>query len=839
MSPEQLTAQRIPLDRRTDVYSLGATLYEALTLQKPFAAPTRAELYQRILIGDPSSASSLNRQVSHDLEVVLETAMEKDRNRRYQTAHDLAEDLRRVRMLEAIRARPMGRLLRLRRWAQRHPVLAVGATGVLAAFALTLAMLLSVRAEQRRTSALLHMAEAIDVAGSDPIDAVALARHATALATTPETLGTLNRVLAAYRKSIVLRHQGPVNTICFSPDGTSVVTAADDGLARIWSLEGRLEHGLDHQGVQVNSAELSPDGQRVVTACRDGSWHLWSSQTGKSLGTFRAAEDTSLSVAMFLDNAHVATAAGPGYQKPPSGSRWALRVWSLDGRQTIDPMLYQSPIDAMAVVPGRREVLTVSMLERVRRCDTTSGRCNGLPWHEDPGCRFWSIAVAPDGGQILLGGEDRFARLLHQQGQQLDLFRGHGGFVNAVGFSPPNVDHTRGRVDTLARGRFVLRRLDWLLTASSDGIVRLFDRTRGEVLRLAGHRARVRDAGFSPDGSTIASCSEDQTARIWQIASDAFPAMQHEGIVLTADWSPDGERILTGGTDGCWRLSDSRGQPVVSMRCGRRVLARFVSGNRILALEWAAVGSPGISLWTPEGMHLASVSPPAAGGAPRLEIAAHGKTAVTAWDDGTTALVELDPLSLRVISKGNAAAPMPADAAPCINFTADGRELLFGIGDARDFTAPGRIERWSLDGQQRTAIATTPSFPTRVAQVPDRDMLIVGHLDGSIALLDLESGTSRLLGQHDKMVLGVAFGRDGKRFATSDIAGTARIWDAGTGGLLQVITAHDSWVLAAALSPDGKRLLTASADNTARVWIADEQVLLATADAILAENKPH
>jgi hypothetical protein len=125
MSPEQLMPHTTALDRRTDVYSLGATLYEALTLQRPYTATTPAELYQRILHSEPASASSLNRQIPRDLLVVLQTAMEKDRNRRYATAKDLADDLRRFLHFEPIRARPIGRLLRLRRWGQRHPAASV------------------------------------------------------------------------------------------------------------------------------------------------------------------------------------------------------------------------------------------------------------------------------------------------------------------------------------------------------------------------------------------------------------------------------------------------------------------------------------------------------------------------------------------------------------------------------------------------------------------------------------------------------------------------------------------------------------------------------------------
>jgi len=121
MAPEQLVGQRIPIDRRADVYALAVTLYECLTLRRPFAAPTREQLYQRILVTEPPDPRRFNPAIPKDLKAVLEVALDKDRDRRYQTALDFAEDLRRVRALEPVVAREAGPSHRLRRWAQREP----------------------------------------------------------------------------------------------------------------------------------------------------------------------------------------------------------------------------------------------------------------------------------------------------------------------------------------------------------------------------------------------------------------------------------------------------------------------------------------------------------------------------------------------------------------------------------------------------------------------------------------------------------------------------------------------------------------------------------------------
>lgn len=125
MSPEQLTAQRITLDRRTDVWSLGVTLYECLTLKRPFEALSREGLYRQILTKEPEDARRLNPSLPEELSIVLATAMDKDADRRYATAEELADDLQRVRERKPIAAQPMSAMQRTKRWAQRNPAVAM------------------------------------------------------------------------------------------------------------------------------------------------------------------------------------------------------------------------------------------------------------------------------------------------------------------------------------------------------------------------------------------------------------------------------------------------------------------------------------------------------------------------------------------------------------------------------------------------------------------------------------------------------------------------------------------------------------------------------------------
>jgi serine/threonine protein kinase/tetratricopeptide (TPR) repeat protein len=123
MSPEQITAGRAPLDHRTDIYSLGASLYELLTLAPPFPGKTRDEVIGQILHKEPKPPRRLNRRIPTDLETICTKAIERDPDRRYQTAGQMASDLRAYVNRFAISAKRTGVLGRVHKWIRRHPAI--------------------------------------------------------------------------------------------------------------------------------------------------------------------------------------------------------------------------------------------------------------------------------------------------------------------------------------------------------------------------------------------------------------------------------------------------------------------------------------------------------------------------------------------------------------------------------------------------------------------------------------------------------------------------------------------------------------------------------------------
>ncbi|MBI1852595.1 MAG: protein kinase [Planctomycetes bacterium] len=128
MSPEQAMTRRIPVDHRTDIWSLGVTLYEFLTLVQPFEARSIELTLKHIITLEPRSPRKVNSRLPKDVETIVQKTMEKDPDRRYPTAGDLAEDLRRFLNYEAVEAKSAGLITRSFRFARRHGTfLSIGA----------------------------------------------------------------------------------------------------------------------------------------------------------------------------------------------------------------------------------------------------------------------------------------------------------------------------------------------------------------------------------------------------------------------------------------------------------------------------------------------------------------------------------------------------------------------------------------------------------------------------------------------------------------------------------------------------------------------------------------
>lgn len=150
MSPEQVTLKHLKVDHRSDVFALGAVLYEALTLVRPFSGDTTQQLVQKILFDDPADPRVVRSKVPGDLAVIVAKAMEKNPSARYQTMRMFADDLTRFVQDRVILARPAGTLVKLAKWRRRNPTTAAlmaAMLAFLAALGLMIGQVLAARSE--------------------------------------------------------------------------------------------------------------------------------------------------------------------------------------------------------------------------------------------------------------------------------------------------------------------------------------------------------------------------------------------------------------------------------------------------------------------------------------------------------------------------------------------------------------------------------------------------------------------------------------------------------------------------------------------------------------------
>lgn len=160
MSPEQAAGNNALVDARTDIYALGATLYELLTLRHVYEAEHRQELLRQIESREPLPPRKINPSISGDLEAIVLCAMAKSRDDRYETAQAMADDLERYLAGEPIRAQRPSALDRAAKWALRHRRAAALAAGLLVGFSLLCAVAAGLIArEKHRTEAALAVAQ--------------------------------------------------------------------------------------------------------------------------------------------------------------------------------------------------------------------------------------------------------------------------------------------------------------------------------------------------------------------------------------------------------------------------------------------------------------------------------------------------------------------------------------------------------------------------------------------------------------------------------------------------------------------------------------------------------
>jgi serine/threonine protein kinase/WD40 repeat protein len=533
MSPEQALAQRVVVDQRTDVYSLGATLYELLTLEPVFNGQDRQELLRQIAFEEPTPLRRVQRTIPVELETIVLKALEKNPQDRYATAQELADDLTRYISDEAIRAARPSVLLRARKWFRRHPAVIRSAIAmlVLALFGTALgASLIWVEKDRtedaliqrdaalaEKTAALKHKQAALDSEREASYDLRLLVAQrdiddnniAHARRTLEGCAPGLRRWEWHYlhrlchQERLELPHSDPAEALAFSPDGRQLVIVRRGGVVIVVdTVTGRTRRLRDDRPSHPYDAVFSPNG-RFLAVCGGDVVEVWNTTTwqstllhhsGKVLEAIAFRPGTTQLLHCDRDKSClVDLETGKEIWSGPGGVGWNGSMFQ-DGK-LVRRMNKCRPVFSP---DGSQFTLGDNRSECVR--NTATGQVTWRWKREGIESRAWAFSA--DGQHLLLAGKSTI-RSLDFHNDKTDQVQEFSGRLIAA-------------TPDLSR----------IATVRSDSTLEVWDRlTPSDPLVLRGVTGSLDhsppEAAFNDDGAQLATSSLDGTIKIWDTTRPA------------------------------------------------------------------------------------------------------------------------------------------------------------------------------------------------------------------------------------------------------------------------------------------------------------------------------
>ena len=764
MAPERFQGK---CDQRSDVYGLGVTLYELVSLRPPYEAADRHTLMRRVLSEGPSRLKSEVPSVPPDLETIIEKAIAREPNDRYPTASALADDLQRFLDDKPIQARRASHRERLARWCRRNPWLAT-LLFVVTALLMVITIISSAAAfwlnnerersraaylENRRTlyHAQIHLA---NVAWED-----SQIRRAEEILESPPCVpgGPDEPELRGWEWNYLRRlcrnaaltlkdSETELFTVAFSPDGHHLAAGGWDGKIRLWKLDTEVPQCVVLSGheKEVHQVTFSPDGHTLASAGSDSKVRLWNVATGSEIGALVFPTDTVRSVVFSPDGRRIAAAgidriiymwdsddgrllykfgahsaqilciafSHDGHRIASGGQDRNANIWDAQSGRNLQTFTgHLSQVSGVAFSPDGQTLATSCEDGTVRLWDAGTGQTRAVLKNSVGWSWVYSVAFSPDGRRIATSGDDSTVRIWDTEtGEQVSLFRGHPGPVRGVAFHPT--------------GRYVA-------SSGDHGTVKIWDlaERRQEFRVFRGHDMTVSRVAFSPDGQTLASAGYDSTVRLWNVADlrQIHELRSHHGFVHSVTFRRDGRRLASSDAAGKILIWDPKSGVLLHTVTEHEGTVYSVAFNR-------------------DGGQLAS--------------AGHDQT-VRIWNELGQSLK---------IMRGH------LDAVKDLTYSLDGRWLASASED-------GTVRVWDTRDYSEAKVLRCGAARLQIVRFsPDGRLLAAGDVDGGITFWEATSGqVLRAFRAHERMVTNLAFSPDGHRLVSSGWERRIKLWDTLTG----------------------------------------------------------
>lgn len=724
MAPEQAEGRSGEAGPPADLFALGAMLYELLVGRSPFAGGSAWEVMERVRRHDPVLPRRLDRTIPRDLETITLKCLQKDPASRYQDARELADDLARFLADEPILARPTPWWERGWMWARRHPTIAsLAALSIVSVAALLIASLVY---QVRLARALQLAGTAIELSRQRAVQ-VSLTQGSQALEE-ENTFKALAWFLEAMRLDDAAGESDRLHRI---RAGTLLRSSPE--LRQVW-----------FHGSSGRVAVLHPGGRRGLLGI-DGGARLYDTVSGEPVS--RPLRHPAAVVAGVFAGKDMQVFLGCRDGSVHFHNAVTGQSWTLPGG-TKDQSAHDGAITRLKLTADGSTLLTTGADGAVRLWATDAPR---PPRCTVEGAEAGIADLSADGSLLVIGGKDRTVRLYDgHSGKPLAAPLPHPAAVRAVRIAPD------------ARS---------IAIGCADGVVRLVDRDGKLRWATRMHSQPVLSVTFSPDGSRLASASEDNTARVWDVAQG----------------QPVGGPL--------WHVSDVQG---ASFSADGRMVVTFSDDNT--ARVWDAATDEAITPYLP---HNGTVS--------RAAFTGDGRFLLTASNDGTARWWDLRPPR-----PAFAAVPLPADAA----MPADGRwvrpdgkvalvrdgEYHARLVDARTGAAIGGLLR-------HASLVHTATFS------PDGERVVTASEDNMTRCWDTATGAP--VGRpilHRCTIRVLAISPDGRLLFTYGADRSARVWDLERAGPLTPLHYLPVPVDAAAFSADGERVTARLRGGAVRTW---------------------